>query len=673
MPVNIPFKPVSSDDTRGLSFRSSNNRKNKTHESTALDVPIVAVDSEGYNGLDGKHRLDLVAAAGDNWTDHKHNEEQLTPEEIFEFLLSLPEKYGKALYFIYSGSYDATMWLKQLPEWAIKRWRLKKIVRWGHYLIKWIPRREFILYDIRSLKITIIKRGKKAGEKRREFTRRIHIYDVFGFFQMSFVKALEDWKVTDQNTIDRIAKMKGQRGKFSEVENAKILEYCLEECQLLVKLGNAFRKACVEANIKPQHWYGAGALAATLMRQYGIKNHISEAPEASPYIKRAYFGGRTEISYQGRLPRGGWQYDINSAYPTAMCDLPSLTNASWKIGLNSSTGFDKYYFSIWHIKWNCHGKEWGPFPWRHQDGRIFYPDTGEGFYHKIEIDAALKLYPDCDFEILDGIAVVPNDDIKPFKFIAERAAYRLKLKTDGDPANKPLKLGLNSLYGKTAQTIGENPPYQCFFWAGYTTAATRAKLLDAIRCCNGHIYSVATDGLISSIQIDELIVGTTLGTWERTKIMEGILIRPGVYKWRDNSNNPEKEWHYGTRGFQRDELLWETIEHEWDIANLLLFPAVEYKVTRFIGITQALARGTKWRDYLGEWIQQTRNLSFKPTWSTREWDFTGAKPGQIDWLPLKLVCNCNHQYFEGPSAMYSRLNEEDTEEGRTLLIDADQP
>lgn len=675
MPVKLPFKPVSTEETKGEAFSVANNRGTGTHHSRAIDLPIVAIDSEGYTDpKDKKHKLDLVAAAGSNWTDYKDTQsDKLTPYEIFDFLLSLPEKHGKALYFIYSGSYDATMWIKQLPDWAIKKWRKKGIVSWKHYLFKYVQRREFILYDKLSLQMKLITRGKHAGEYRKWYSRQIHIYDVFGFFQMSFVKALTRWKIADQTTIDRIASMKGQRGNFSEVEKAKILAYCLEECSLLVELGDAFRKACIEADIKPHHWYGAGALASTLMRQYRIKDHISEDPKATPYIKRSYFGGRTEISYQGRLPHGGYQYDINSAYPTAMVDLPSLASGSWKTTLNSATDFANYQYSIWHVRWNCHGKLWGPFPWRHKDGRIFYPDTGEGFYHKIEIDAALKLYPDCDFEIMDGVAFVPDNDYKPFAFIVERAAYRLKLKMDGAPAEKPLKLGLNSLYGKTAQTIGEAPPYQCFFWAGLITATTRAKLLDAIRYCNGYIYSVATDGLISSVEIDELSVGVNLGQWDKTKIVEGLLIRPGVYKWLDSKG----EYHYGTRGFQPDELLWNTIENHWDTGHIEV--PIQYVVTRFIGITQALARGDNWRDYLGEWIEQTRSLSFMPTWSTRFWDApiaSNAYPFPIingGFVRLKLECNCHLQFFDGASAMYSRLNQEDTEEGRTLLIDEDQP
>ena len=347
--------------------------------------------------------------------------------------------------------------------------------------------------------------------------------------------------------------------------------------------------------------------------------------------------------------------------------------------------FEKYEFSIWHVTWNCHGKLWGPFPWRAKEGDIFYPDSGEGYYHKIEIDAALKLYPDCEFDIQEGVILEPNSDYKPFHFIAERAAYRLQLKADGDPANKPLKLGLNSLYGKTAQTVGKNPPYQSFFWSGYTTAATRAKLLDAIRYCNGTIYSVATDGLISSVEIDELSVGLNLGQWERTKIIEGILIRPGVYKWRELKDKcshracnyvAEKcQYHYGTRGFQSDELLWETIEDAWDNGNDVV--PIKYKVTRFIGLRQALARGESWREYFGKWVEQERSLNFYPKFFTREWDIPASVPRfstyTASFIRLKLVCNCNQNNCVGASHMYTKLNPEDSAEGIRYLTDEDQP
>ena len=670
MPVKFEFF-TDTESVSSLHYIGSNHRYDNSHKNTAIDLPVVGVDGEGYNSADKDHHYDLIAAAGDDWVDYVSEDYELSPDQIFEFLLQLPEKHGQSLFFIYGGSYDFNMWVKRLPERCLKQLASKGKTRYKHYKLQWIPKREFLLQDKTSWDCKIHKRGKHAGEHQHTFKRKIHIYDVIGFFQMSFVKALEDWKTIDEATIKHIASMKLLRGEFSSVPKETILAYCLDECKLLVKLGNQFRAACNRAEIKPYHWYGAGALAATLMRNHGIKAFIQEAPEVRRWWAHAYFGGRTEISHQGRLPNGGYQYDINSAYPSIIAELPCLVHGEWRFHNSPRDNYTRYQYGIWRVKWNTHGKLWSPFPYRDKKGRIFYPDRGEGYYHRIEIDAAEKLYPDCVFEILDGWTFEPHCNHKPFSFVYEKAQYRLQLKLDGDAANKPLKLGLNSLYGKTAQTIGKSPPYQNFFWAGYITASTRAKILDAIRYCTGTIYSIATDGIMSSIDIPELKVGTNLGEWERTKIVEGLLVRPGVYKWLDDRG----KWHYGTRGFGLDEARWEQIEQIWDEGKLLR--RWKFNATRFIGLRQALHRGINWRDFFGKWVTEERHVSYVPTLGTRTWDTE-----YLDWIPinvpsfvtLKLSCHCKHNsVVNGISNMYVRLREEDFDDLIKFLIDEEQP
>jgi len=104
-----------------LHYQVSNHKEKGSQRNTLLDVPIVAIDGEGYNSPDGDHHYDLIAAAGDNWTEHLASTIELSPEEIFEFLLSLPEKHGKALFFIYGGSYDFNMWVKRMGDHALKQ------------------------------------------------------------------------------------------------------------------------------------------------------------------------------------------------------------------------------------------------------------------------------------------------------------------------------------------------------------------------------------------------------------------------------------------------------------------------------------------------------------------------------------------------------------------------
>jgi hypothetical protein len=665
--MNVKFESLIDEEyLNTLNYQTANHRTKGHSNKGLLDVPIVGIDGEGYNSSND-HHYDLIVAAGESWVEHLSEDVELKPEQIFDFLLSLPKKYGKALYFIYGGSYDFNMWVKRMGDRQLKRLALTGRTKYQHYSISWKPKREIIIKDKRSLECNIISHGKNKGRHKHTYSKTIHIYDVIGFFQMSFVAALADWKTVDLETIDRIAQMKALRGQFDAVQKERILGYCIEECQLLVKLGTDFRTACIKADIKPHNWYGAGALAATLMRNWGIKEYIDLPVEVKLYALHAYFGGRTEISYQGRLPHGGYQYDINSAYPTAMVDLPCMVHGEWFFCTNSRDNYHQYKYGMWRVTWNTHGELWNPFPWRDYKGRIYYPDKGEGIYHRIEIDAAIALYPTREITVHEGWVFEPKCDHQPFRHIPERAAYRLKLKAEKNPAAKPLKLGLNSLYGKTAQSLGKNPPYQNFFWAGYITAATRAKLLDAIRYCTGSIYSVATDGLISTVEIDELVVGQSLGTWEKTKIVEGFLVKPGVYKWLDNAG----DWHYGTRGFTKDEAKWDEIEDLWD--NKKFFTHWRFPANRFMGLLQSYHRGEGWRDFFGKWITADREMRFHPAAKTRSWPFSFMEDASNapSFIKLKYDCACKDNL--SLSAPYNKVELEGLSEFLTFLIDEDQP
>jgi hypothetical protein len=667
----VRFSCADSSDLTSRSFDRKSHHKGSRRSGN--DRAIIAIDGEGYNDDERDHHYDLIACAGADWTDYTWADNaELTFEQIAEFLLSLADKHGKALYFIYGGSYDFNMWVKRLPDKILRRLNLRGRCRAGHYKVYYRPRREIIIADRRSLSF----RRDRNGRCHHYCSRSIHVFDVIGFFQTSFVKALEDWKITDDSTLELIRNMKLKRGQFSQVNKEKILFYCLEECKLLVELGTRLRDAAIRADVRPTKWYGAGALATALMMRHHVKDYIAEIPpEINRYFLHSYFGGRTDISYVGFMD-GGYHYDISSAYPTAMVNHPCLKCGQWERELDGSkfsrsNDADGSY-SVWYVEWEVHGVLWGPFPYRLPSGSITYPCCGKGYYHRVEIEAALRLYPHGRFAIFDGITYRPNCDHRPFSFIPEAAEHRLALKAKGDAANKPLKLGLNSLYGKTAQTLGgtkkKKPPYQSFYWAGLTTAITRAKMLDAIRTCQGTVLSIATDGLIcsGSLPVD---IGPHLGQWECTPISSGLLVKPGVYKWADQHN----KFHYGTRGFTSDEANWSEIEDQW--RNHRFAGAWEYKAERFIGLRQAIHRGNGWRDWYGKWVIQTRKLRFMPEMNRRDIVVPIGRIPDFGSQEIPLLCRlvsvCHAN--SGMSAAYRKINPEDNQQAMEDLIDEDQP
>src|SRR5215471_13774818 len=183
--MTVKFRFIADENyINSFNYRSASNRENRSHHTTLLDVPVVGIDGEGYNDPEKDHHYDIIAAAGKDWTDHKLAEIELKPEEIFEFLLSLPEKYGKALYFIYGGSYDFNMWIKRFGDRALERLIIAGRCKYQHYKISWKPKREIIITDLLSLECKINDKGKHKGRHKHTYTRQIHIYDVIGFFQM---------------------------------------------------------------------------------------------------------------------------------------------------------------------------------------------------------------------------------------------------------------------------------------------------------------------------------------------------------------------------------------------------------------------------------------------------------------------------------------------------------
>ena len=100
---------------------------------------------------------------------------------------------------------------------------------------------------------------------------------------------------------------------------------------------------------------------------------------------------------------------------------------------------------------------------------------------------------------------------------------------------------VHNSYGKTAQSIGDNPPFQSWIWAGMTTATTRGQLSQAIASAKDrwNVLAVATDGIFA---LEELPLGPPprdtgtddlskpLGGWEYKAVPEGIfLAKPGLY------------------------------------------------------------------------------------------------------------------------------------------------
>jgi hypothetical protein len=543
---------------------------------------FVAIDGESTTAPNGKHEYVLLCASnGDNYRRHIQNENGLSTIDCLLFLLQVKRDNPRSSLVCFGLGYDVNMILRDVPKGVLRdlwsnrerHWYVKSI---GEFLrLSWIPQKRFHV-------------GRPGGTPDAEY-QGVEVSEVFGFFQTSFLKALESWRIPDRNgALARIQSGKADRSGFEWQDIDAIREYCYSECDLLCDLMDELARVLTAAGLTPRKWQGAGSVAATMLAQQAsfTANHRQDdelpAQLRGP-VMRAYLGGRFELFQQGVFP-DAYNYDINSAYPYQATLLPTLRGA-WT---PTRAYRPETPFAVWHVKWDCTKTDCPvmPFPHRYKR-RISYPQRGVGYYWADEVRAAIELHGD-RITVLDGWEFYPEDDERPFPFVHEYYAMRQAAKRAGLAEEKAYKLGLNSLYGKLAQSVGYRgrvPRFRSFVWAGMITSGTRATLLRMMAADPHAVIATATDGVLFTRDPAFPNVSNDLGDYDRAHVADLFVAGSGLYR-----DGTEKERR---RGFMRAEIDWSEVLAGWYEHG----PFYTFNGTgrRFIGLGTALGRRSPWR------------------------------------------------------------------------------
>lgn len=667
-------------------------RYNRANPPPPTNQRIVFVDGEGQ-GRD-PHLYNYLAGAdefGQVWEVGSDPRKHLSTQECLDFFLDLPQR---TLVFAYAFLYDLTKILKDLPDRKLyllfheqKRARLVDgtvvyiPVKWKGYRINYMHR-----------KFSVAKNGRRVG-----------IWDIFAFFQSKFTKACQDWKVGDKLAITEMERMKERRSTFDAQSFEEIKTYCKSECAFGAALGRKLLDAHVDAGYPLKSYRGAGSTATALMTAHVVKDFITVIPDGmKEAVASAFFGGRFENSVIGPIRRPVWNADISSAYPYAATFLPCLLHGEWRC-VKSSLQNEIERSRLALIQWSLPrlsgnssaSTSWGPLPVRKLDGTIAFPLAAvQGWTWKEEFLAAQRMRSDV---IATSAWVFQSDcDHVPFSFLP--AVYLERLRIGKDGPGIVLKLGPNSVYGKLVQSVGFNPPFQCWIWGGNITSTCRGQLLDAIRLCpsSGNVLMLATDGVWSDVPIGlpgprdtgtflgmDKDTGTTkpLGGWEIKEYPRGVFAaRPGIYFPLDPTEDDITKVR--ARGLGRKVLY----ERHASVLEAFESGASSVEVSggqRFIGCKSGVrhsAKGTVRDAKYGEWIDWTVKVSFDPrpkramvgddnrlvAWGDPDYERTVCRQLKIE---------PGSYYFDVPSLPYSKAMRNDEEELIKLaqLIAEEQP
>jgi len=566
---------------------------------------FVAVDGEGfsdgetisltigendkpYEAADHFYGLLMDSDGNEEWTPSG----RLSAKQCLDFLLAISERDKHAIPVIFGGSYDVC---HMLAFGGFERDDILQLLRGAdlsgrRYLDATLSDGETThdyRIEYRSRKSLTVWRFEAGAAKYRQHVRRdggrewklnpearVCLWDVWGFFQGSFVAAMENWLPDDPDWFF-IRDMKGQRSVFERSEIEAIRRYTAAELRCLVAMMERVRASVRSLNLTISRWDGAGAIAAAMFRANDVKAHMAVCPpEVFNAARIAYAGGHIEAMKLGYHKGKVWHYDINSAYPHQFRRLPGLAAGEWRAG----DGVPPSGFTLVQLEYHYQaGLPFYPLFHRSENGSIRYPERGVGWYWFDEYECAREFaerFGVYEFRVIAWHHFETRANAAPFGWIEDAYQVRreviMRARETGvrDDSHMMIRLGLNSCYGKTAQQVGARhdrdtgeivpPAYFQLEWAGFVTSGCRAQLMRAAMQKPDAVISFATDAIFTTEALDlPSDPAKRLGEWERHEHERGMtIVMPGVYWLHDH----DKIRHF-SRGFDKAALSEPEIVH----------------------------------------------------------------------------------------------------------------
>lgn len=484
-----------------------------------------AIDTETLNGV-----CRVIA-------DTKEYRRTNNFDDIIDFLSQ--RRFRSKILFSYNMNYDATAIIKMLLIENKKYWReistdilSKKGFNYGDYNIRYF--------------------GKSLTINNGSYTTRI--YDLAQFFEYEKLdnvakKYINSQKEDSANWVNKVVEY--QQGKLTLEYMEEYLDnyfwqigmYCQKDSILTYNLANYMKNAYTEAGFNFDNPLSQAKIAEKhILKQTVYPETVKEEyKKYERFAKLSYHGGLFETYRIGYLDYPIYNYDINSAYPYVMKDLPNWYNGFFDTVMQPSNNI-KYG---WYLTlFDC---EYIPFPDFHEQEiefffnkfsmklpvasyRIVYP---KGYRIQVVTRPEIELMKKYNFpyKVLRGVEWEQIDDRykNPFEWIESAYYKRLEIKKNNpdDPRQLALKKTYNSSYGKTAQHKKSIGKLTNFFYSSYITALTRCRVAEQKILNPLNIIEIATDGIYSDKPL-KLDIGENLGEWEFHEYDKALYLGSGM-------------------------------------------------------------------------------------------------------------------------------------------------
>jgi hypothetical protein len=532
-------------------------RKNCSRQFQTKRVRFVGVDGEGIGSDTHKY---VLLGIGDR---HIENPNGLGWKECFSFLYREFLRRGKGHAFVgFFLGYDFTQILKTLPESrarmlltiegkALRKHRIKG--KQPHPVVcdEW----EFDILGYKRLRIRPHDCECVYASCKCKKQPWCYLCDVGGYWQTSFLNVInpKGWEEPVCTEEEYEIVREGKQRRANAVLDDDMRRYMHLEIDLLERamsvLADGFEE--IGIHLSPSQWFGPGQASSAWMKGRVPKRDEWLENQPDWYLDAArmsYFGGWFETFCHGRIYGTTYEYDINSAYPAIIQELPCLLHGEWTQGVGTPPGGEHCLVKarVQVPGFQSRGKRTqhiGAMLHRDKKGNISRPAITEGWYWYSELEASVraKCVDPKNITYYEWVNYEPCTCLPPFAEISNLYLKRLEVGKNS-PLGKGAKLVYNSEYGKFAQSIGE-PQFGNPIYASKITSGCRTQILDAIATHpDGQtaVAMVATDAVFFLTPHPTLPISDKLGDWDATERENLTIFKPGVY-WDDTTRKMIRE------------------------------------------------------------------------------------------------------------------------------------
>lgn len=554
--------------------------KARTESRERHDIRFIGVDGEGVTWCGGCNAIkgDSITCEECGALDWHHDYVLLTVGtypplfnadgshlqwyDIFQYLYDCFLKDTSAAYVGFFLGYDFTQWLKTIPKQRAESLLTSKGIAERARKNSGKNKRPFPVHigveenpwaweiDTLAMKRFSLRPGTGLPPGMAKNPHRaMVICDTGAFFQKRFIDVIHSHvgSLITQEEFDTILEGKTRRSVARLDDDMK--RYNSLENEILSRVMGQLNRGFSDVGIKlrTDQWFGPGQAAQRWLNNINApesKTVYEAIPEyAAKTAQKTYYGGWFEIFRHGIIPGETYEYDINSAYPYAIANLPCLLHGEWsrleRVSILENMSSQSLRLLFATVQGS--NQRIGTLPHRTAKGAIMRPHETRGWYWEHEIIAGIAAGIIDAVDVHESVTYEPCDCPKPFRSIAELYQERLKVGKN-TPSGMAYKLVYNSSYGKMAQSVGK-PKYANSVYASLITTACRTMILEAIASHpqgTEAVLMVATDGVYFNSPHPELEIDKErLGAWDES-IKENIcLFMPGVY-WDDKSRKALK-------------------------------------------------------------------------------------------------------------------------------------